>query len=91
MLKRQEENKNNYKLQTFFYCMESWVEKYRPKTVTEVAGREQEGLKVKEFVEKFPNVKKRALILLGPEKKKKTSIVYALAKDVNAEIFELNA
>lgn len=71
--------------------MESWVEKYRPKTVKEVAGREQEGIQVREFVEKFPNVKRKALILYGPAGTGKTSIVYALAKDVNAEIFELNA
>ena len=68
----------------------NFVDKYRPKSLMEIKGQEQAVFKVKSFVDGFPN-KRKALILNGPPGNGKTSIVYALAKEIKAEIIELNA
>jgi len=67
-----------------------WTEKYRPKTLEEIKDQDQAILKIKIFLKEFPQ-KKRAIILNGPPGVGKTTIVHALSKEINAEIFELNA
>ncbi|GIU68285.1 MAG: replication protein C [Candidatus Pacearchaeota archaeon] len=67
----------------------SWIEKYRPKKISEIRGQNQAIDKIKVFLKNFPN--KRAAILYGPPGTGKTSIVYALANELNSEILELNA
>jgi replication factor C large subunit len=67
-----------------------WTEKYRPKNLEEIKGQDEVISIVKNFLNNFGK-KKNALILHGPPGTGKTTIVHATAKEINAEIFELNA
>jgi replication factor C large subunit len=67
-----------------------WTEKYRPKTFEEIKGQNEAILKIKLFLKNFGK-KKKALILYGPPGTGKTSLAHAAAREVNSEIFELNA
>jgi replication factor C large subunit len=67
-----------------------WTEKYRPKTLEEVKGQEQSVVKIKDFLKNFPQ-KKKAILLNGPPGVGKTTIVHVISKQLDAEIFELNA
>ncbi len=67
-----------------------WTEKYRPKNLEEIKGQDEAIFTVKNFLNNFGK-KKNALILHGPPGTGKTTIVHATAKEINAEIFELNA
>lgn len=77
----------------------SWVEKYRPEHLSEIKGQEYPINYVKDFIQKFNNSsnspagrnKKNALMLYGPAGIGKTTLVQALAKDTDSELFELNA
>jgi replication factor C large subunit len=65
------------------------TEKYKPKNFADVKGREIEIERLEAFIKKFP--KKKAIILQGPAGSGKTSLAYALASKLDAEILELNA
>lgn len=67
-----------------------WTEKYKPIYFADIRGQEEAVIKIKEFIKNFP-LKKRAIILHGPPGTGKTSLAYVLAKEINSEIFELNA
>ena len=66
-----------------------WTEKHRPETFEEIKGQNLVVAQIKNFLINFP--KKKALLLHGPPGIGKTTIVHVLAKENNAEIFELNA
>jgi len=66
-----------------------FIEKYRAKSFEDIKGQDQAILDIKNFFENFP--KKKALILNGPAGTGKTSMVLALAKENDLELFELNA
>ena len=67
-----------------------WTEKHRPKTLEEIKGQEEAIQQLKQFLKEFPS-KKKAVLLGGPPGIGKTTIVQALAKETNSELFELNA
>ena len=67
-----------------------WTEKYRPKKLEEIKGQNDAILKLKEFLRNFGK-KKNAILLYGPPGTGKTSLAYALANEIDSEIFELNA
>jgi len=66
-----------------------WVEKYKPKTLKEVEGQDKAVSEVKQFVENYK--KGKAALLYGKTGTGKTCSIYALAKELNFEILELNA
>ncbi|MFA5855920.1 MAG: replication factor C large subunit [Candidatus Pacearchaeota archaeon] len=65
------------------------IEKYRVKTFEDIKGQETAIQDVINFYKSFP--RKKALILNGPVGVGKTSIVLAMGKELNLELFELNA
>jgi replication factor C large subunit len=64
-------------------------EKYRANCFIDIKGQDLAIDKIKNFIKNFPA--KKALIMHGPPGSGKTSIAYALASELNAEILELNA
>lgn len=71
-----------------------WVEKYRPKRLSEIVNQEKALEQVKAWIEAWLHgnpPKKKALILAGPPGTGKTTTVYALARQYGFEVIELNA
>ncbi len=73
--------------------MQTWVEKYRPRTLKEVAGNTSAVSEVARWAEEWRRhlPEKRALLLYGPPGSGKTSTAYALAAELGCECIELNA
>ena len=67
-----------------------WAEKYRPQKFEEIRGQDEAVFMIKNFLNNFGK-KKNAMILHGPPGTGKTTLVHATAKEIDAEIFELNA
>ncbi|MBS3078594.1 replication factor C large subunit [Candidatus Pacearchaeota archaeon] len=65
------------------------IEKYRVKRLEDIKGQDLAIQDIKTFFKAFP--RKKALILNGPAGTGKTSVTIALAKELNLELFELNA
>ncbi|BAA29182.1 replication factor C large subunit [Pyrococcus horikoshii] len=71
-----------------------WIEKYRPRKLSEIVNQEQALEKVRAWIESWLHgnpPKKKALLLAGPPGSGKTTTVYALAHEYNFEVIELNA
>jgi replication factor C large subunit len=70
--------------------MSPWCEKYRPLCYADGKGQGYAVEKIKSFIISF-GIGKKSLILYGPPGTGKTSLAHVVAKEVNSEIFELNA
>lgn len=66
-----------------------WCEKYRAACFLDVKGQDLAINKVKNFLQNFP--RKKAVVLHGPPGTGKTSLAYAIAFELDAEILEMNA
>jgi len=66
-----------------------WCEKYRARCFEDVRGQDLAIDKIKIFLRSFP--KKKAVALHGPPGVGKTSLAYAIAFEMDAEVLELNA
>lgn len=66
-----------------------WCEKYRAQCFKDIKGQDLAIDKINVFLKTFP--KKRAIALHGPPGVGKTSLAYAVACEMDAEILELNA
>ena len=71
--------------------MEPFTFKYRPKTTKEIIGQNEAVKKLKDFVVNFKKQKKNAALLYGPSGTGKTISAYAIAKELDLEILEVNA
>jgi len=68
-----------------------WIEKYRPEKFSDVKGQDQAVEKVKSFLKYFGGIKRKAILLYGPPGTGKTTIASVIARENDAEIFEINA
>ena len=74
--------------------MMPWVEKYRPRRLSEIVNQEKAIEQVRAWIGAWLHghpPKKKALILAGPPGIGKTTTVYALAHEYGFEVIELNA
>ena len=74
----------------------NWTEKYRPRSFFEIKGQDEALRTVKKFISDFhlgalTKKGKKALILHGPPGIGKTTLAYVTAKEMDSEVFELNA
>ena len=67
------------------------LEKYQPKNIEEIEANKESIGKIVNFIQNFKKQKKKALLIYGPTGSGKTSHVYVIAKELNLEVFELNA
>ncbi len=63
-----------------------WTKKYEPKTGEEIIGQDEAIFKLREAIKL-----KRKVLLYGPTGTGKTCSVHAIGKELNLEIFEINA
>lgn len=68
-----------------------WVKKYVPKTTKEFVGQKQAVSTLKDFVENFKEQSRKIAVCYGGVGCGKTSLIYALAEELNYELLELNA
>ena len=68
-----------------------WTKKYAPKNSKELVGDIRAIMQLEDFVINYKNQKKKALLIYGPTGSGKTEAVYALAREKDLEIVELNA
>lgn len=68
-----------------------WTKKYAPQSSKDLVGEEKSILKINDFVKQFKTYKKKASIIYGPTGTGKTEAVYALAKENDLEVLEINA
>ncbi|MBU4493031.1 MAG: replication factor C large subunit [Nanoarchaeota archaeon] len=68
-----------------------WTRKYRPENTNEVQGHDKALAELKDFILNFKNQKKKAALIYGSSGVGKTCSAYAIANDLNYEVFELNA
>jgi replication factor C large subunit len=72
---------------------ESWVEKYRPQTLSDIVGNMLAISELRDWAKSWQDDKpvSKAIIIYGPAGIGKTSSGYALAQDMGWEVLELNA
>ena len=68
-----------------------WVEKYRPESFQDFVGNREEVKKLEDWLKKWNQQRKKAVLLAGPAGVGKTSVVYYLIKKYNYEFVEVNA
>ncbi len=68
-----------------------WTKKHAPVCKGELVGEIRSIMMLDDFITNFKRARKKAMILYGPTGSGKTEAVYALAKEKNLEIIELNA
>ncbi|MFC2134821.1 replication factor C large subunit [Bacteroidota bacterium] len=70
--------------------MSIWIHKYAPKKLSEIQGQPSAVERLKLFVDNYKKGSK-PLLIHGPTGVGKTSSIYALAKEMDYEVVELNA
>ncbi|MBR9700186.1 replication factor C large subunit [Candidatus Woesearchaeota archaeon] len=67
------------------------IKKFSPKNIKEIIGQDEAIKQLHEYILSYKRQKKKAALLYGPTGTGKTSSAHALAKELNLEIYELNA
>ena len=65
--------------------------KYQPKNSQEIIGQDEAVKTLKDFITNYKTQKKKAILLYGPSGTGKTSSTYAVAKELNLKLIEINA
>jgi len=68
-----------------------FTKKYEPKSLNEIIGQSKAVSQLLMFYKSFNQGGRKALLIFGPSGCGKTSMVYALAKQENAELIDVNA
>jgi len=68
-----------------------WTKKYEPRNTGEIAGQASVVQMASNYVQSYPRVRKKALLLHGPTGTGKTAIAKAIASQLDLELIELNA
>lgn len=71
--------------------MTLFTDKYLPKNSSQVFGQDKAVLQLKEFIQNYKQQRYKAALLYGPIGVGKTSSVYALAKELNFDLLEINS
>jgi len=68
-----------------------FVEKYKPKTIQEIIGHKDQIKELAEFLQKFPTVDKRGVLITGPPGIGKTTIAHLVSIACGYKVAEYNA
>ncbi|MCX6706968.1 MAG: replication factor C large subunit, partial [Candidatus Woesearchaeota archaeon] len=68
-----------------------WTRKYQPKKTSEIISQEEAIKQISSFASNYKKQKKKAAIIYGPVGSGKTIAVYAVARELDLEIIEINA
>jgi len=68
-----------------------WTKKYAPSSVKDLVGEVRSILQLEDFIKNFKHMKKKAAMIYGPTGSGKTEAIYAIARQNNLEVIELNA
>jgi len=71
--------------------MKLWTKKYQPTKLKDVQAHEKAIYDLKDYVVNYKLQKKKAALIYGPTGSGKTCSVYALAKESDLEVVEMNA
>ncbi|MBN1156639.1 replication factor C large subunit [Candidatus Woesearchaeota archaeon] len=71
--------------------MQPWTKKYEPKKANEIIGQNEAITRIRDFLKNFKRQNRKAALLHGPNGSGKTVAVYAVARELNYEILEVNA
>lgn len=71
--------------------MELWTRKYEPKKASEIIAQDEAVKYLRDFITNYKKHRKKAAIIYGPVGSGKTVSVYAIAKELQLEVIEINA
>jgi len=75
----------------YHFCMIPFTKKYAPKSLRDIKGQDKAIKELKGIISDFKKQKKKATWIYGPSGTGKTSLAYAMAKEFDYELIEVNA
>ena len=71
--------------------MDLYTVKYAPKSSSEIYGQQKAVSELKDFIKNYKTQSQKATLIYGPIGVGKTSSVYALAKELDYDLLEINS